>query len=468
MPPAPLTAAPLSVVLTSNLRLRGGPPELRTALMEALEISNPKWVENERMGRWNRGVPRTLKFYDKVGADGLWIPRGYLRQLILLCRRMDVDHRIEDRRRSLPPVEFAFSGELRGFQTEAVEQMAARDFGTLSSPTGSGKTVMALGLVARRRQPTVVVVHTKDLAAQWVERIGAFLSIPAAECGMIAGGRARIGERITVALVQSLYKCAEEVSARTGFLVVDECHRCPSRTFTEAVTGFDCRYMLGLSATPYRRDNLSRLIFWHLGDVHHEIARDDLVRSGAVLAADIVTRATAFRSYSDPLTEYSRMLSELTGDTERNLLIARDVAAEAAGGGGISLVLSDRKAHCENLKTLLLHRFKTPSELMTGDLPPQERQAVVERLNAGAARVVIATGQLIGEGFDCPNLSSLFLATPIRFSGRVLQYLGRVLRPAPGKERARVFDYVDAEVETLAKAAEARRRVYVRAGMRLL
>jgi superfamily II DNA or RNA helicase len=436
--------------------------------MEALELSNPKWVENERMGRWNRGVPRTLKFYDKVGADGLWIPRGYLRQLILLCRRMGVDHRIEDRRRSLPPVEFAFSGELRAFQTEAVEQMAARDFGTLASPTGSGKTVMALGLVARRRQPTVVVVHTKDLAAQWVERIGAFLSIPAAECGMIAGGRARIGERITVALVQSLYKCAEEVSARTGFLVVDECHRCPSRTFTEAVTGFDCRYMLGLSATPYRRDNLSRLIFWHLGDVHHEIARDDLVRSGAVLAADIVTRATAFRSYSDPLTEYSRMLSELTGDTERNLLIARDVAAEAAGGGGISLVLSDRKAHCENLKTLLLHRFKTPSELMTGDLPPQERQAVVERLNAGAARVVIATGQLIGEGFDCPNLSSLFLATPIRFSGRVLQYLGRVLRPAPGKERARVFDYVDTEVETLAKAAEARRRVYVRAGMRLL
>jgi superfamily II DNA or RNA helicase len=468
LPTAPLTAAPLSVVLTSNLRLRGGPPELRTALMEALEISNPKWVENERMGRWNRGVPRTLKFYDKVGADGLWIPRGYLRQLILLCRRMDVDHRIEDRRRSLPPVEFAFAGELRAFQAEAVEQMAARDFGTLSSPTGSGKTVMALGLVARRRQPTVVVVHTKDLAAQWVERIGAFLSIPAAECGMIAGGRARIGERITVALVQSLYKCAEEVSARTGFLVVDECHRCPSRTFTEAVTGFDCRYMLGLSATPYRRDNLSRLIFWHLGDVHHEIARDDLVRSGAVLAADIVTRATAFRSYSDPLTEYSRMLSELTGDTERNLLIARDVAAEAAGGGGISLVLSDRKAHCENLKTLLLHRFKTPSELMTGDLPPQERQAVVDRLNAGAARVVIATGQLIGEGFDCPNLSSLFLATPIRFSGRVLQYLGRVLRPAPGKERARVFDYVDAEVETLAKAAEARRRVYVRAGMRLL
>jgi len=460
-------AAPLTIALADNLRLRGGPPELRSALMAALEISNPKWVENERMGRWNRGVPRTLKFFDKVGADGLWIPRGYLRQLILLCRRMGVDPRLEDRRRTLPPVEFDFTAELRPFQAQAVEQMAAREFGTLASPTGSGKTVMALALVARRRQPAVVVVHTKDLAAQWVERIGTFLSIPAEECGLIAGGRARIGERITVALVQSLYKCAEAVAARIGFLVVDECHRCPSRTFTEAVTAFDSRYMLGLSATPYRRDNLSQLIFWHLGDVHHEVARDDLVRSGAVLAAEIVTRTTAFRSYSDPVTEYSRMLSELTGDTGRNLLIAGDVAAEAAGGGGIVLVLSDRRAHCENLRALLLHRFKTPSEIMTGDLAPQERQAVVERLNAGAARVVIATGQLIGEGFDCPGLSSLFLATPIRFSGRVLQYLGRVLRPAPGKERARVFDYVDAEVDALMKAAKARRRLYIREGMSL-
>ncbi len=107
-------------------------------------------------------------------------------------------------------------------------------------------------------------------------------------------------------------------------------------------------------------------------------------------------------------------------------------------------------------------------EIMTGDLQLQERQAVIERLNSGSAQVVIATGQLIGEGFDCPSLSSLFMATPIRFSGRVLQYLGRVLRPSPGKERARVFDYVDINVDTLVKAADARRRVYARAGMRML
>jgi superfamily II DNA or RNA helicase len=220
--------------------------------------------------------------------------------------------------------------------------------------------------------------------------------------------------------------------------------------------------MLGLSATPWRRDNLSRLIFWHLGDVHHEVDKADLVAAGEVLPAEVVVRETRFKPYHDPISEYSKMLSELTADTERNLLIAQDVAREVRESRGISLVLSDRRVHCENLQALLRYRFKTDAELMIGDMPIHERQAVVERLNAGLARVVIATGQLIGEGFDCRNLTTLFLATPIRFSGRVLQYLGRVLRPAPAKQKARVFDYVDVQVETLVKAAQARQRVYLR------
>jgi superfamily II DNA or RNA helicase len=442
--------------------LQGVPPQLRQALVEKFEFPNPKWLENERMGRWNRGTPRLLKFYAKAGADGLWIPRGYLRQLVLMCRRMGIDHWIDDRRRSLPPVDFTFRGELRPFQKTAVEQMLARDFGTLSSPTGSGKTVMALSMVARRRQPALIIVHTKELAAQWIERIGTYLGIPPAECGLIAGGRMKIGPKMTVALVQSLYKCAEEASEHIGFVVADECHRCPSRTFTEAVANFDAKFMLGLSATPWRRDNLSRLIFWHLGDVHHEVDKADLVAAGEVLPAEVVVRETRFKPYHDPVSEYSKMLSELTADTERNLLIAQDVAREVRESRGISLVLSDRRVHCENLQALLRYRFKTDAELMIGDMPIHERQAVVERLNAGLARVVIATGQLIGEGFDCRNLTTLFLATPIRFSGRVLQYLGRVLRPAPAKQKARVFDYVDVQVETLVKAAQARQRVYLR------
>ncbi len=452
----------LTITITNNLRLKNVPPDLRKILIEKLEIVNPKWLENERMGRWNRGTPQVLRFYDKVGPAGLWIPRGVMRQLILLCRKHDISYQVDDQRRCFTPIEINFKGTLRPFQQVAVDQMLARDFGTLSSATGSGKTIMALYMIARRRQPTLIVVHTKDLAAQWTTRIETFLGIDAAKVGLIGGGKKVPGEKITIALVQSLYKCVEEVSEKIGFLVVDECHRCPSRTFTEAVTGFDSRYMLGLSATPWRRDKLSKLIFWHLGDVHHEVDKKHLIQTGDVLPAEVIVRETDFKPYHDPVNEYSKMLAELTADKDRNILIAGDVARETANNNGICLVLSDRKAHCENLRALLKFRFKIEADLLTGDLSMAERQMVVERLNQNKVKVVIATGQLVGEGFDCRDLSTLFLATPIRFSGRVLQYLGRVLRPAPGKKKARVFDYVDIRVNTLTKAAMARQKVYQR------
>jgi superfamily II DNA or RNA helicase len=453
---------PLIITIKENLRLKNVPPRLMSHLVEKLEFVNPKWLENDRMGRWNRGIPQRLKFYDKVGRNGLWIPRGFIRHLINTCRRLGIDFHIDDQRRRLGPINFTFTGRLKPFQQIAVDKMLAKDFGTLSSATGSGKTVMALYMIARRKQPALIIVHSKELAAQWVESIGVFLGIDPHHVGYIGGGKKIVGDRITVSLVQSLYKCADEVSEHIGFLLVDECHRCPSRTFTEAVSEFDAQYMLGLSATPYRRDQLSRLIFWHLGDKHHEVDKSELIQSGDVLPARVVFRNTDFKTRRDPVTEYSKMLAELAGHTQRNIQIATDIAAEAARKRGICLVLSDRKAHCENLQAILRYRFKLESELLTGDLDMSERKQVVERMNRGNVLILIATGQLIGEGFDCKDLTTLFLATPIKFSGRLLQYLGRVLRPAPGKKYARVFDYVDVHVEPLKKAALARQRVYRR------
>ncbi len=452
----------LNITIKNNLRLTGIPQVLREILIEKLKFPNPKWIENHRMGRWNRGVPRELRFYDKIRGGGLWIPRGYIRQLISLCRRYHVNYRINDQRRSLPSVDFSFKGQLRPFQQEAVNRMLAKEFGTLSSPTGSGKTIMALYIVAQRRQPALIIMHTKDLVHQWIARIKSFLSIPEEEIGLIGGGKMVIGEKMTVALVQSLYKCAEKVSPHIGNFIVDECHRIPSRTFTDAVTEFDSRYMLGLSATPWRRDKLSKLIFWHLGDVHHEVDKNYLIEAGFVLPADVIFRETDFRPFHDPVMEYSKMLSELTTDDERNRLIAADIARESQDTPGVCLVLTDRKKHCETLQAIMKYKHNVSADILTGDLSSSQRLEIVQRLNQGRVKVLIATGQLIGEGFDCRQLSTLFLATPVRFSGRVLQYLGRVLRPAPAKSSARVFDYVDIHVDPLMAAAKARRKVYRR------
>ena len=453
---------PIQIMLKNNLTLRGLDEDVRNLLIEKLTIPNPKYLENARMGRWNRGTPRTLRYYRKLPKCGLRIPRGYIRHLILFCRKKGLRYALEDHRRTQPEVDFSFAGELKPFQDIAVKKMLQKDFGTLSAPTGSGKTVMGLYMLAQRRQPGLIVVHTRDLAYQWMSRIETFLGIPEKEIGIIGGGKKKVGAAVTVALVQSLYKIAADIALKTGFVIVDECHRCPSRTFTEAVTHFDSRYMLGLSATPFRRDKLSKLIFWHLGDVHHEIESRQLIESGDVLAAEVYFRETTFKPYFDPVNDYSRMLSELTADDERNRLIADDVAREARSNPGTTLVLSDRKKHCETLWSLIKYRNDASCEFLTGDRSDQERKEIIQRLNQGRIKILVATGQLIGEGFDCPNLATLFFATPVRFSGRVLQYIGRVLRPAPGKQKAKIVDYVDIYVDVLVSAARARERVYAK------
>jgi len=452
----------MKLTISNKILLQGIPQSLEMEITQRLTFQNPKFLENEKRGRWNGDTPKYLSCYEHT-RDGLIIPRGYARQLIGICKQFGIQFDIDDQRRILLGVDIEFRGTLRPFQEKAVKDVLSRDFGTLSSPTGSGKTCMALYCIAERKQPALIVVHTRELLEQWINRIHTFLDIPVNEIGVIGGGKKRVGEKITVATVQTLYKCAEEISLHIGFLIVDEAHRCPSRIFTEAVTGFDSKYMLGLSATPFRRDGLSRLIYWHLGDVVHEVKKDDLLQTGDIVPAEVVIRETNFRTWLDPSEEYSTMLTELTRDPERNQLIARDIAAEAKNGGRISLVLSDRKAHCDTLR-VLLGVCNVPCEVLTGDIANGKRQAIIDRVNRGKVKVLIATGQLIGEGFDCKQLSTLFLATPIRFDGRVIQYLGRVLRAAPGKKKAKIYDYVDIHIGPLKASANARQRVFQTVG----
>jgi superfamily II DNA or RNA helicase len=448
----------MKITVSNHLILENVPPQIDHEISARMTFKNPEWIENDRMGRWNGETSEYLTFYKRL-PEGLTLPRGFTRQIIGLCNRRGIAYHIEDRRKSFPPVPFEFSGQLRRFQEKALTDIIARDFGTLSAPTGTGKTVIALAAIAKRRQPTLVIVHTKELMYQWRDRASQFLDLEEPEIGLIGDGKNRTGDRLTIGIVNSIYKMAERIRDRVGFLVVDEAHRTPARVFTEAVTAFDSRFMLGLSATPWRRDRLTRLISWHLGDLVYEVSREALQQQGHILKADIVWRETDFVTSFDPSEEYSRMLSELTQDPARNQLIAGDVSREARNGGGTCLVLTDRKEHAATLRDLLTGQ-RIDAALLTGDTPNHERKAIVDRLNEGCIKALCATGQLIGEGFDCRGLQTLFLATPIKFDGRVLQYLGRVLRPAPGKEKATIYDYVDARIGVLAASAESRQRVY--------
>lgn len=447
-------APPLTLTVDAQCHLTGASDLLRKVLENALTIANPKYQSAQRYGRWiGKKLPRYLTFYQQT-ETGLVMPRGFAREVVRQC--LDVMGQkpvINDRRLVLAEQDFCFYGELRDYQEEAVAAVLARDFGVLEAGTGSGKTVMALKVIASRRQPALVLVHTKELMYQWAERIATFLRL---EAGLVGDGKSELAP-ITVAIVNSARNQLPELAEHFGHLIVDECHRVPATLFTDVVTGFAAKYSLGLSATAYRRENsLTRLIYLYMGSRAHQVDATRLQESGAILKPKIELRPTGFSYlYQD---DYSAMMTALTLDDGRNRQIADDVVAVAAGESGVILVVSDRVAHCQALAALIGERGGRVA-VLTGRSSAEQRGEIVEGLKADTVKILISTLQLIGEGFDAPGLTTLFLATPIKFSGRLRQVIGRILRPVAGKQ-ATVYDYVDSQVGVLNHSAKERQLTY--------
>jgi superfamily II DNA or RNA helicase len=219
-------------------------------------------------------------------------------------------------------------------------------------------------------------------------------------------------------------------------VVLDEAHHAPAETFAAVVAQFPARYLLGLTATPYRRDGLDQVIGWHLGPVVAQMDERDL--RDRLIKPRIVKRETGIRPWGDTFTQ---LVSHLTTNTARNALIVADVAAEVAKGRRC-LVVSDRVEHVEDLAALL-EAQGLPAAALHGQQRKKVRQHVVAQAQAGDLAVVVATCSLVGEGFDCPSLSALYLTTPVSYQARTVQYIGRVSRTAPGKADAVVYDYCD-------------------------
>ena len=444
-----MTMSPILTV-SSDCLLIGIDLPLEQALKERLTIENPQYTAAKRYGRWiGKKLKPQLKYYDSV-PDGLRFPRGFANQAVLLCREFyGADPEIIDRRRLLAEGNFIFSGELRPYQQVAMAAVVGKSFGVIEAGTGSGKTVMALALIAKRQQPTLVVVHTKELLYQWQARVRTFLGV---EAGQVGDGKCTLAP-VTIGIVNSVRSHLPELLPHFGHLIVDECHRVPATLFTDVVSHFDCHYLLGLSATAYRNDQqMTKLIYYFMGDRLHQVDRDELKATGAILAPQVIQAVTSFTyGYRG---DYQALIKALVRHEGRNLQILGDILNAAREGGGTVLVVSDRVDHCRFFVDKLQAKG-VRAELLHGGIDPEKRSALVEAVQAGELEVLVATLQLIGEGFDCPGLASLFLTTPITFEGRLLQVIGRIMRPAANKQ-ARVFDYVDEKVPALMRSARAR------------
>jgi superfamily II DNA or RNA helicase len=470
----PSSAPIVRLALDGGVRIPGSElsPSLYATLKHAASTYNPEFYDRQRRRQSTWNIPRIITSYDETLDDHLVLPRGLLDTTTKLIEDAGSKIETDDRRVTGPAQGHSIDADLSSAQRAAVDDLLPHDLGLLVAPPGSGKTVMACAVIAERGTSTLVLVDRKTLADQWRRQIHDLLSIKA---GQLGGGRSKLTGVVDVATLQTLARRTDldETLGGYGLIVVDECHHVPAAAFEAAVRAIPARYWLGLTATPYRRDRLDDLIGFQLGPVRHTLehadpdtlegASDDRPRPV------LVVHPTRFH-LEDPVDlsvpgAIASIHRALAADEARNEQILNDVL-EAHARGRHCLVLAQRTAHVDHLATSLTGRGLEPV-VLKGGMGARDRAAANKRLSPsedGPPLLAVATGHFVGEGFDCPALDTLFLAGPVSFKGRLVQYAGRIMRAYPDKQTAEVHDYHDIETPVLAAALAKRAPGYVSLG----
>ena len=318
----------------------------------------------------------------------------------------------------------------------------------LSLPVGYGKTVCALHVAHALKLRCLILVHKEFLAQQWADRIAAFM--PGASVTKIQGATCDTSGDFVIAMIQSV--CLKAYPPSTfktmGLLVVDEVHHIAAEMFSKAMFSLALPRVLGLSATPTRRDGLSSVITWFFGPITFQVAR-----TAATNVSVKVLKYSPTAPADMPLNKrgevcYSSLVSNLVADPARTALIV-DAAAHLQLEHH-TLVLSHRRAHCQAIAAALVEKGIDAACYIGGgsSTPPPNR-------------VIVSTYALTSEGFDLPRLSALVLATP---SSDVTQATGRVLRNP--LQSPVIVDVVDAFPIAYAQFAK-RKALYKKVDFRL-
>jgi superfamily II DNA or RNA helicase len=444
-----------------TIPLAGLPTSLGAALKRLGTIANPVFYEKQRLRFPTINIPRFI-FCGEEHADKLVLPRGTLHDIEKLFSKAGGNLEIIDTRPAPATTEVSFTGTLTATQGTAVEAVLEHEEGVLVAPPGAGKTVMACAAIARRGVSTLILVHRKQLLDQWSDRLQAFLGISKGDIHILGKARypdAPVALGMFPTLARSEFPGA--LLAKYGHVVIDECHHVPAASFEAAMKRCTARYILGLTATPNRKDGLQKILFLQCGPIRHRIDLDH---------SEEQSRTVFVREFSLRLPPGKDRLpihqiwEHLIQSGERNRAIASDVVA-AFEEQRFCALLSDRKEHLSTLESLL--REKLPEEStyrIDGSTNQKLRTAILGNLRSKASEgqpfVLLATASLLGEGFDMPELDTLFLAMPISFKGRLIQYAGRLHRFSEKKKSVRIHDYVEPDHPLTAQMYRKRTAAY--------
>ncbi len=432
-----------------------------TELCRLAAFQNPEFYKKQAMRLSTHGTPRVVTCAEESGGF-VSLPRGCEAEAVTVATEWGGAVSFDDKRVAGDSIQARFRGELTEVQKRALSSVLPHDIGVVVAPPGTGKTVLGAALVAERGVSTLILVHRKPLLDQWVAQLSEFLGIPRKEIGVIGGGKRKPTRRVDVAMIQSLVKkgAVDDLVTQYGHVIVDECHHVSAVSFERVLSEVRARFVLGLTATPRRRDGHDPIIEMQLGPVRFAVsAKASAAARG--LWHRLIVRETAFSAGWKTGDAIQDLYAAMAKDERRNALILDDVIGALAGGRS-PILLTERRDHLEFFVERLRGVARNVVALHGGLSAHARREAVARLAEIPAAeeRLVVATGRYVGEGFDDPRLDTLVLALPVAWRGTVVQYAGRLHRKHAGKTDVRIHDYRDAAVPVLVRMLEKRLRAY--------
>lgn len=441
----------MKIVVNEKINIFEPTQQVKDWCRDNLVIDNPEYYRLERMGKWTGNTPQTIKLYEYHNT--------YIDQILLLPFGCISDvwkmhPNIDDWVIGINSVEkrnYCSNINLYEYQSKAVEAALKKKNGILVMPCGAGKTQTALEIVSRISGRTLWLTHTQDLLNQSKKRAESVLEIDGT-FGTITAGKADVGTHITFATVQTLSRMdLSQYRNEFDVIVVDECQHAAAGAetvtqFYKVLSGLTARYKIGLTATPKRADGLEKSMFAILGDVIHEVSREEVAHTTCpIMVKKIYTDFDVDIddiTNDDDIINYNELINYLIEDTGRMKLVSETINKHI--GTGSMLILANRIAYLQNLSKLISSdRVICLSGAGQSKKAKQERKEALQKLNSGELDCILATYQLAKEGLDVPNLRYVVLATPEKDETTVIQSVGRAGRKAEGKQYGTVIDFVD-------------------------
>jgi len=441
------------------------PQSLANRLIRLAAFQNPEFYKAQamRFPVWDK--PRVIGCAENY-PNHIALPRGCLEAAQNLLKENGICYELRDERFEGQVIDVAFAGILRPDQELAIIEMLQHNIGVLCAPTAFGKTVAAAALIARRGINTLILVHRTDLLKQWQERLKSFLGVSKGVVGTIGGGKAKPTGKIDIAVMQSLSRQGEVSSLveNYGQVIIDECHHVGATSFNDILKRVKAKYVLGLTATPIRRDGQQPIIFMQCGPIRYTALKSDSAPTDLEVIPRMIDKPIALPQDAAIQDVFRYIIS----DKERTEAVATEVI-NAFNLGRKVLVLTERTDHLDAILSALDGKLPPPF-VLHGRISKKQRAKVIKELNElplHATRVLLATGKLVGEGFDHPPLDTLVLAMPISWTGTLQQYAGRLHREHATKTDVKIIDFVDTGHPALLRMWAKRQRGYRAMGYKI-